>query len=88
MAVKARYNREILKWARITARIPAEKAAKTISKSCTADRIREWESPEGKDAPSVNQMKKLARLYRRPVEVFSLPYIPKEYPRLKDFRLA
>lgn len=86
MATKAKYNREILKWARTSARVSMDKAAKTISKSCTIDRIKEWESPEGKDAPSLNQLKKLARLYRRPIEVFSLPYIPKDFPQLKDFR--
>src|SRR5215203_4372401 len=86
MPVKVSYNRAILKWARTSARVSLEKAAKTISKSSTADRIKEWESPEGKEGPSLSQLKKLARLYRRPVEVFSLPYIPKEFPRLKDFR--
>ncbi len=86
MAVKPKINREILKWARTSGRISLEKAAKTISKTVTAERVKEWESPEGKDSPSLAQLKKLARLYRRPIDVFSLPYIPKEYPRLKDFR--
>jgi Zn-dependent peptidase ImmA (M78 family)/transcriptional regulator with XRE-family HTH domain len=86
MAVKPKINREILKWARTSARISLEKVAKTISKTTTADRVKEWESPEGKDSPSLAQLKKLARLYRRPIDIFSLPYIPKEFPRLKDFR--
>jgi len=86
MPAKVTVNKEILKWARTSARITQEKAAKTLSKTFKADRIKDWESPEGKDAPSLPQLKKLARLYRRPVEVFSLPYIPKEFPRLKDFR--
>jgi Zn-dependent peptidase ImmA (M78 family)/transcriptional regulator with XRE-family HTH domain len=86
MAVKPKINREILKWARTSARISMEKVAKTISKTTTADRIKEWESQDGKDSPSLAQLKKLARLYRRPIDVFSLPYIPKEFPRLKDFR--
>jgi len=86
MAVKPKINREILKWARTSARISPDKTAKSISKTCTAERVKEWENPEGKDSPSLAQLKKLARLYRRPLEVFSLPYIPKEFPRLKDFR--
>jgi Zn-dependent peptidase ImmA (M78 family)/transcriptional regulator with XRE-family HTH domain len=86
MAVKPKINREILKWARTTARISQEKVAKTISKTFKAERVKEWESPEGKESPSLAQLKKLARLYRRPIDVFSLPYIPKEFPRLKDFR--
>src|SRR5690349_2597766 len=86
MPLKPKINREILKWARTSARISLDKAAKTISKKADADKIKEWENPEGKDSPSLAQLKKLARLYRRPIEIFSLPYIPKEYPRLKDFR--
>lgn len=86
MPLKANINREILKWARKSARISLEKAASTISKNCKPDRIREWEDPEGKDLPSVRQAEKLARLYRRPVDVFYMKYIPKDFPPLKDFR--
>src|SRR6185503_13360537 len=86
MTTKPKINREILKWARTSARISLERVAKAISKTSTADRIKEWETPDGKESPSLAQLKKLARLYRRPIDVFSLPYIPKEYPRLKDFR--
>ncbi|MBK9523945.1 MAG: ImmA/IrrE family metallo-endopeptidase [Bacteroidetes bacterium] len=86
MATKANINREVLKWARKTAKISLEKAASTISKTCKVDRIRDWESPEGIEWPSVKQVEKLARLYRRPIDVFYLKYIPKDFPALKDFR--
>jgi Zn-dependent peptidase ImmA (M78 family) len=86
MAVKANVNPEILKWARKSSKISLEKAASTISKTCKPERIREWESPEGKEKPSVKQAEKLARLYRRPVDVFFMPFIPKDFPSLKDFR--
>lgn len=86
MGQKAKTNPEILKWARKSAKITLEKAAATISKTCKPDRIKEWESPEGKEFPSVKQAEKLARLYRRPVDVFFLPFIPKDFPPLKDFR--
>ena len=72
MPVKANINREILKWARKSAKITLEKAASTISKTTKVDRIKEWESTEGKDFPSIKQVEKLARLYRRPVDVFYL----------------
>ena len=87
MPQKANINREILKWARKTAKISLEKAASTISKTCKPERIKEWESPEGNDLPSIKQVEKLARLYRRPVDVFYLKYIPRDYPPLKDFRI-
>jgi Zn-dependent peptidase ImmA (M78 family) len=83
---KAKINPEILKWARKSSKISLEKAAATISRKSPAERIREWESPDCKDFPTVKQVEKLARLYRRPVEVFYLPYIPKDFPPLKDFR--
>ena len=86
MAKKANINPEILKWARKSARMTLDKAAKTISKTCKPERIREWESPDGDDRPSVKQVEKLARLYRRPKEIFSLPFIPRDFPPLKDFR--
>jgi Zn-dependent peptidase ImmA (M78 family)/transcriptional regulator with XRE-family HTH domain len=86
MAQKAKINPEILKWARKTSKLSLEKAASTISKTCKVDKIKEWESPECKDFPTVKQVEKLARLYRRPADIFYLPFIPKDFPALKDFR--
>ncbi len=86
MAQKVKPNPEILKWARKSAKISLEKSASVISKKCPVDRIKEWESPECKDFPTIKQVEKLARLYRRPADVFFLPFIPKDFPPLKDFR--
>ena len=86
MASKAKSNPEILKWARKTAKISFEKSASTISKTCKIERIKEWESPDCIDFPTVKQVEKLARLYRRPIDVFYLPFIPKDFSPLKDFR--
>ena len=86
MASKAKINPEILKWARKSAKISLEKSASAISKTCKTDRIKEWESPDCKDFPTIKQVEKLARLYRRPADVFYLPFIPKDFPPLKDFR--
>ncbi|TAH41904.1 MAG: ImmA/IrrE family metallo-endopeptidase [Bacteroidetes bacterium] len=86
MAKKVKVNPEILKWARTSAKVSMEKAARTISKNAKIEKIKEWESSESKDSPTESQLKKLARLYRRPVDIFNLPFIPREYPKLKDFR--
>jgi len=86
VAQKVKPNPEILKWARKSAKITLEKSAAVISKKCPTDRIKEWESPECKDFPTIKQVEKLARLYRRPADVFFLPFIPKDFPPLKDFR--
>lgn len=86
MAKQVKINREILKWARTSAKVSMEKAAKAISKNAKIEKIKEWESQEGMDYPTESQLKKLARLYRRPIDIFKLPYIPREFPKLKDFR--
>ena len=86
MGSKVKSNPEILKWARKTAKISLEKSASTISKTCKIERIKEWESPECKDFPTIKQVEKLARLYRRPIDVFFLQFVPKDFPSLKDFR--
>jgi Zn-dependent peptidase ImmA (M78 family) len=86
MAEKAQITPEILKWARITAKITYVKAAAVISKTCKTERIKEWESPECKNFPTLKQVEKLARLYRRPLPVFFLPDIPRDFRILDDLR--
>lgn len=86
MAEIAYITPEILKWARLTAKISLEKAAATISKSCTTAKIEEWESANCKDFPTINQVEKLAKLYRRPLSIFYLPNIPTDFQTLRDFR--
>ena len=86
MSSKVKSNPEILKWARKTAKISLEKSASTISKTCKIERIKEWESPDCRDFPTIKQVEKLARLYRRPIDVFFLQFVPKDFPALKDFR--
>ena len=86
MAEKAYITPEILKWARVSAKISLEKAVATISKTCTKEKIEEWESPKCKDFPTISQAEKLAKLYRRPLSVFFLPTIPTDFQTLRDFR--
>lgn len=86
MAEKAYITPEILKWARVSAKISLEKAASTVSKTCTKEKIEEWESPQCKDLPTISQVEKLAKLYRRPLSVFYLPEIPTDFQTLRDFR--
>ena len=86
MSSKVKSNPEILKWARKTAKISLEKSSSTISKTCKIERIKEWESPDCKDFPTMKQVEKLARLYRRPIDIFFLQFVPKDFPALKDFR--
>ncbi|QMU65627.1 MAG: ImmA/IrrE family metallo-endopeptidase [Flavobacteriaceae bacterium] len=82
MAEKAFITSEILKWARETADISIESAAKKVLVS--PERILTWES--GDDYPTIRQAKILAKSYRRPFSLFFLPEIPRDFQPLQDFR--
>lgn len=82
MSEKAFITSEILKWARETARISIEDAAKKVSIS--PERLLTWEN--GRDYPTIRQAKVLAKSYRRPLSLFFLPEIPKDFQPLQDFR--
>ena len=82
MSEKAFITSEILKWARETARISIEDAAKKVSVS--PERLLTWEN--GNDYPTIRQAKILAKSYRRPLSLFFLPEIPKDFQPLQDFR--
>lgn len=82
MADKAFITSEILKWARESARISVEDAAKKVSVS--VERYLTWE--DGNDFPTIRQAKILAKSYRRPFSLFFLPEIPKDFQPLQDYR--
>ncbi len=82
MADKAFMTSEILKWARESARISVEDAAKKVSVS--PERYLTWE--DGNDFPTIRQAKILAKSYRRPFSLFFLPEIPKDFQPLQDYR--
>jgi transcriptional regulator with XRE-family HTH domain len=48
-------------------------------------KVKEWE--KGHDAPRLNQLKKLARAYKRPLAAFLLPRPEIDQPLPSDFRL-
>ncbi len=82
MAEKAFITSAILKWARESANIAVEEAAKRVKTS--PQRILSWENEE--DYPTLVQAKKLANYYRRPFSIFFLPNVPQDYLPLQDFR--
>src|SRR5690606_33246663 len=82
MADKAFISSEILKWARVSANIFVENAAKKVSVS--PERYLIWE--EGNDFPTIRQAKILAKSFRRPFSLFFLPEIPKDFQPLQDYR--
>ncbi|WP_026632991.1 XRE family transcriptional regulator [Dyadobacter alkalitolerans] len=82
MADKAFITPIVFKWARESARMPAETAASKINVS--AERLLEWEA--GTSQPTIKQAQTLAKAYKRPFAIFFLPDIPRDFQPLQDFR--
>jgi Zn-dependent peptidase ImmA (M78 family)/DNA-binding XRE family transcriptional regulator len=72
----------VLVWARTSLGRSIEEVANRLDVS--QDLVERWESGDKK--PTLNQIKKLATFYRRPLAAFFLPVPPKESPLPKDFR--
>lgn len=82
MREKAIITPNILRWARETSKMSVgEVALKTKVKE---DKIKLWE--KGEDFPSIKQLEKLSKLYRRPIGIFYLPEPPTDFQTLRDFR--
>lgn len=73
---------EVLKWARTTAHIPLEIAASKLS--IDVNKLISWES--GTSKPTINQAKKLSKIYKRPFAMLFLREIPLDFQPLQDFR--
>jgi Zn-dependent peptidase ImmA (M78 family)/transcriptional regulator with XRE-family HTH domain len=82
MVIRAKINHTILSWARKTAGLDIDLAAKKIGTS--SNRLKEWE--KGKSFPTVRQVRLMGRVYRRPSAFFYLSKPPQEPPELADFR--
>lgn len=73
---------KVLIWSRESMGLSTQEVAKKIKVS--KDTVSKWESREKK--PTLNQIEKLAKLYKRPLAVFFLSEPPEEPPLPKDFR--
>ena len=82
MKIKAIITPNILRWARETSKMSIETVALKIK--VKEESIDLWE--EGDDYPTINQLEKLSKLYRRPISVFYLPEPPSDFQTLRDFR--
>ena len=80
--VEAIINHELLIWARESIGFDIENAAKKIG--VKPERLRQWENREKK--PTVNQLRKISQVYKRPLAVFYLPEVPKSFSPMKNFR--
>jgi len=81
-SLEAKVEPRVLAWARESAGYGREDVARRLRVQTT--RIAQWEA--GEDAPTVNRLRKLANLYKRPVAAFFLPEPPAEPAHPNDFR--
>jgi Zn-dependent peptidase ImmA (M78 family) len=79
---EARIRPELLTWARTSLGLPPDLAAKKIG--VTPERLLSWESGDAR--PTVAQLRTAAQVYKRPLAVFYLPEVPKDFQPLRDFR--
>ena len=76
-SIEAIIKPELLIWARKSAGLTLADAAKKAQVS--EDKLNEWET--GKSRPSISQLRKLGKVYKRPIAVFYLPEPPKPLKR-------
>ena len=83
MAEKAYITPKVLKWARETARLTPEQAARKVT-GLSPERLAKWE--DGTEQPTIKQAETLAKAYRRPFAMLFLPDVPYDFTPLDDFR--
>ncbi len=81
--VRALVKPELLIWARESARLSVEQAAQKAQVK-PATRLAAWE--RGESQPTIGQLRKLGRVYKRPLAVFYLSKPPKAFQAMQDFR--
>lgn len=81
-SAEAPVNAAVLLWARNSAGIPDDHAAKKAG--VHVDRLREWEG--GKALPSIAQLRALADIYKRPLAVLLLDEVPKDFSVMRHLR--
>ncbi len=80
--VKALVKPEVLVWTRTSAGFSVPEAAHRLK--IDEDKLTSWEI--GEDAPSIPQLRHLATLYKRPLAVFYLQQVPKDFQVIRDLR--
>jgi DNA-binding transcriptional regulator YiaG len=75
MVNKAYITPSVLKWARESTRMTEETAAAKVS--VTVNKLKEWEA--GTNQPTIRQAQILAKAYKRPLALFFLPEVPRDF---------
>ena len=80
--VEALITPVLLRWGRKTAGYDVDTAS--AKAGVKPEALASWES--GQARPSIPQLRKLAKLYKRPIAVFYLPEPPRDFQVPKDYR--
>ena len=80
--VEALLKPELLPWARENARLTVEEAARKVQ--VKPERLESWEA--GEKRPTIKQLRKLGKAYKRPLAVFCLPERARDFQPMHDFR--
>jgi Zn-dependent peptidase ImmA (M78 family) len=80
--IRAIVKPELLVWARKSAHLQPHIAARKAS--VPVERLLDWET--GNSSPTINQLRTLANIYKRPLAVFFLPAVPQQFDAMRDFR--
>jgi len=80
--IEAPANPAVLSWARRTSGLEVDDAARKAQ--VNPERVAAWES--GESSPTINQLRRLADIYRRPLAVFFLAVPPSDEPLPSDYR--
>lgn len=81
--IRAKVKPALLKWGRTSAGFTVEEAA--IKAGVKPDLVAAWEIPDS-ERPTMNQLRALAKAYRRPISVFYLSTPPRDHDVIHDFR--
>lgn len=80
--IEAIVEAEVIRWARESAGLNLEEAAKKAR--VKTEQLAAWEDSEAR--PTINQMRRIAHACKRPLAVFFLPEPPRDFQALRDFR--
>jgi len=83
--IRANANPELLAWARKSLGMSVAEAAQKIGgRDYNQEHIEEWEN--GTAQPTVKQLRKIAKVYKRPLATFFLSEFPTDFTIPRDFR--
>ncbi|MDQ7827014.1 MAG: XRE family transcriptional regulator [Candidatus Eremiobacteraeota bacterium] len=81
-SIKAMVEAEMLIWARKNSGLDIDMAAKKAQ--VKPEKLTEWEN--GNVRPTIKQLRKLGKVYKRPIAFFYLPEPPRDFQAMKDCR--